>query len=55
MGVVFDEVIANVEAPQTPVQDSGTQQENRSHDNDEQKIIRIVEARQRRQQRLMAD
>lgn len=55
MAVVFEEVIANVEAPQTPVQDSATQQENRSQDNDEQNIIRIVETRQRRQQRLMAD
>jgi hypothetical protein len=55
MGVVFDEVIANVEAPQPPVQESGMQQENRSCENDEQKIIRIVETRQRRQQRLLAD
>ncbi len=55
MGVVFDEVTANVEAPQPPVQDPGTQQENRSSESDEQKIIRIVETRQRREQRLMAD
>jgi hypothetical protein len=55
MGVVFDEVVANVEAPQPPARDAGTQQENRSCESDEQNIIRIVETRQRREQRLMAD
>ena len=55
MGVVFDEVVANVEAPQPPVQDSDTQQQNRSCESDEQNIIRIVETRHRREQRLVAD
>ena len=55
MGVVFDEVIANVEAPQPRVQDTGTQAENSPSESDEQKIIRVVETRHRRQQRLVAD
>ena len=55
MGVVFDEVIANVEAPRPPEQDRGTQQQNRSCEQEEQDIIRVVETRHRREQRLMAD
>jgi len=55
MGVVFDEVTANVETPQPAVQNTAVPQRDSHYESDEHKIMRVVETQQRRQQRLMAD
>jgi hypothetical protein len=55
MGVVFDEVIVNVEAlPAAPPQDV-PQGESAPRENDKEKIIDIVETQQRWARRLLAD
>lgn len=54
MGVVFDEVIANVDAPRASAQSEDMpQQAPQKHD--EHEVIQIVEAEKRRLLRLQAD
>ena len=55
MAVVFDEVIASVEAPPPAPDEGGEAMEMPMPGNDIDKIIRAVETRQRWANRLMAD
>jgi hypothetical protein len=55
MGVVFDEVIANVEAlPAAPPQDT-VATESAPRENDKENIIDVVETQQRWARRLLAN
>lgn len=55
MSVVFDEIIANVEAPPPGAQADAAEGTNSIPEKDDEKISRIFETNQRRAYRLMAD
>jgi hypothetical protein len=56
MGVVFDEVIATIEAPETkPKETEMSEQLTQDEGNHEEKINQVFEMKQRRAKRLWAD
>lgn len=55
MGVIFDEVIANVEAPRPVERETAPSSPRSTQDDEAQKIWQQLETRERRQLRLMAD
>ncbi len=55
MGVVFDEVIANVEAPQPVRQERAANAPPSTQDDEQLKLEQALETRERRQLRLQAD
>lgn len=55
MPVVFDEVIANVEAPPVTAAPDGDADASGPAENQEENVTRIIETQQRWAKRLMAD
>ncbi len=55
MPVVFEEVIANIETPPPPAREQEVTPANRVVEQDEMKMLQLLEIRLRRQQRLEAD
>ena len=56
MGVVFDEVIATVEAPASAPQEMDvSEQPSQAAGGNEEQIIQIIETQQRKAKRLWAD
>lgn len=55
MAVVFDEVIASVEAPATDSQQERPAEQTGAAEEEAEKIINCVETRQRRARRLLAE
>lgn len=56
MGVVFDEVIATVEAPTSAPQETDMyEQPPQDAENNEENIVQIIEIQQRRARRLWAE
>lgn len=55
MSIVFDEVIANVEAPPSTTQPEAGQDNSSAPEKNDKAIIRVIETQQRRADRLMAD
>ncbi|MBE9560496.1 MAG: hypothetical protein IMF15_06875 [Proteobacteria bacterium] len=55
MAVVFDEVIASVEAPATESQQEQAVGESPSREDETEKIISLVETKQRWARRLLAE